>query len=254
MAEQVERAPLLPSSADSSPPPKYLDMVPTTRDKVSLASVVLGLVLFLPLTWYMVFSADLNALGWFALHPPMQSLAITAFILGIPSSFLCIPSSLTLCSGITPLQPSTSSSDLRKKRLATHQTLLLGLALPALAVGTAGMWWNKHVHGAKHFTTWHSWFGVACVVQALIGGASVWFGGKLFGGESKARKVYKYHRLSGYLLITLALLTAHLGGAHSSWALGNSAQSVRVVAFWIGLPLVWIGLEARSRPSKMKFL
>jgi len=40
---------------------------------------------------------------------------------------------------------------------------MLGLALPALAVGTAAMWWNKHIHGSKHFTTWHSWFGLACV-------------------------------------------------------------------------------------------
>jgi len=31
-------------------------------------------------------------------------------------------------------------------------------------------------------------------VQAMIGGATVWFGGKLFGGGDKAKKVYKYHR------------------------------------------------------------
>jgi cytochrome b-561 domain-containing protein 2 len=72
-----------------------------------------------------------------------------------------------------------------------------------MAIGTAAMWWNKHLHGAKHFTTWHSWFGVATVVwvvlQAAIGAGSVWWGGKAFGGGAKAKRVYKYHRwVQGY--------------------------------------------------------
>lgn len=41
-----------------------------------------GIAMFLPLTWYMVLSGDVSAMGWFAVHPPMQSLAITAFLLG----------------------------------------------------------------------------------------------------------------------------------------------------------------------------
>ncbi len=28
----------------------------------------------------------------------------------------------------------------------------------------------------------------------MIGGAQVWFGGKVFGGPENAKKVYKYHR------------------------------------------------------------
>lgn len=28
----------------------------------------------------------------------------------------------------------------------------------------------------------------------MIGAGSVWFGGKAFGGEEKAKRVYKYHR------------------------------------------------------------
>lgn len=39
--------------------------------------------MFLPLTWYLVFSGDVSAMGWFAVHPAMQSLAITAFLLGM---------------------------------------------------------------------------------------------------------------------------------------------------------------------------
>lgn len=85
-------------------------------------------------------------MGWFATHPPMQSLAIAAFIVGI-----------------VPLQPPPADGATRQSRFNVHQTVVLALGVPALALGTAGMWWNKHVHGAKHFTTWHSWFGLAAV-------------------------------------------------------------------------------------------
>lgn len=92
-----------------------------------------------------------KALGWFAPHPPLQSLAITAFLLAI-----------------FPLQPPTpSSSSVRTSRFQLHQRWMYALALPALAVGTAAMWWNKHVHGAPHFTTWHSWFGAATVIWVV---------------------------------------------------------------------------------------
>ncbi|CAD6567819.1 MAG: hypothetical protein TREMPRED_004020 [Tremellales sp. Tagirdzhanova-0007] len=250
-----DREPLLPTSSTPSSPstpetvPKgaaqyvpELDMVPTTRDKLSLFLIFAGVAMFLPLTWYMVFSGDVSAMGWFAVHPPLQSLAITAFLMGI-----------------TPLQPSPPNSKVRQTRLNTHQSAMLGLVLPAFAVGSAAMWWNKHLHGADHFTTWHGRFGLATIVwvmiQVMIGAATVWFGGKAFGGQENAKKVYKYHRLSGYLLVLLALVTAHLAGAHSTWALGRPGmKDVRVAAFWVGLPLIGLGLVTRSRPSKMKLV
>ena len=52
--------------------------------------------------------------------------------------------------------------------------------------------------------------------------------------------------LSGYLLVTLALLTAHLGGAHSTWS-GGQPFFAKIAAFWIGLPLIWLGLLLRVR-------
>lgn len=37
-------------------------------------------------------------------------------------------------------------------------------AFPTFAVGVGSMWWNKHIHGAKHFTTWHGLLGAIAVV------------------------------------------------------------------------------------------
>lgn len=140
-----------------------------------------GIALFLPLTWTLVLTADVAALGYFAPHPPLNALAITLFALGV-----------------APVQPPTPPAGVRALRLATHQRILAGFAVPLMAVGTSFMWWNKEVHGAQHYTTWHAWFGCATLlwvlVQALVGGLSVWAGGAAFGGGAKAKAVYKYHR------------------------------------------------------------
>ncbi|WVR07376.1 hypothetical protein IAU60_004417 [Kwoniella sp. DSM 27419] len=249
-----ETAPLLPSTQadsdpsalrepDSSSPGSAggLDLVPSRRDQVSLAMVVIGLALVVPTTWYLVFSGNLKAMGWFAVHPPMQSLALTAFLLGI-----------------TPLQPPPPSSGTRQTRFKTHQSFMLGLALPALAIGSVAMVYNKYLHGAAHFTSWHAKFGLTAILwvllQASIGAASVWGGGKAFGGEAKAKRVYKYHRLSGYILVTLMLITIHLAGVHSDWANGRGHNAARVAAYYVGLPLIWLGLVVRSRPCKMKIV
>ncbi len=37
-----------------------LDMLPSARDKTAFGLVIAGLALFLPITWYMVFSNDLK--------------------------------------------------------------------------------------------------------------------------------------------------------------------------------------------------
>lgn len=60
------------------------------------------------------------------------------------------------------------------------------------------MWWNKHIHAAPHFTTWHAWFGLASISwmagQGIMGIGMAWFGPQLMGNERDAKKLYKYHR------------------------------------------------------------
>lgn len=70
--------------------------------------------------------------------------------------------------------------------------------------------WYLHSPGG-HFISWHGIFGTATVVwmwtQAVIGAASVWsVGQSLLGGEDRAKSIWKWHRLSGYLLLPFFLL------------------------------------------------
>ncbi|KAG8959856.1 hypothetical protein FRC03_007400 [Tulasnella sp. 419] len=116
---------------------------------------------------------------------------------------------------------------------------------------------NKDVQGWKHFSTWHSRFGLIAisllVLQALVGAGSLWFGGKLFGGGDKATRVYKYHRISGYVLFTLLLVTVHLSGAWSDWSIAHTSAAQRALFYYIAPALIWIGVVWRIRFEKMKF-
>lgn len=87
------------------------------------------------------------------------------------------------------------------------------------------------------------------LAQSLLGFLSIHFP-SLFGGSEKAKQVYKYHRLSGYVLIAGLLFTAHLGGGHSAWAVGIKGVTmkvVRVAAFWVGTVLMFVGVVVRMR-------
>ncbi|RPD65981.1 hypothetical protein L226DRAFT_608899 [Lentinus tigrinus ALCF2SS1-7] len=194
---------------------------------------------FLLTTWIMTLSNNPTSLGLFFFHPILQSLSIAMFTYGI----------LTL-------QP-TSQAKTKAAGLTRHQLAMIALGVPAICLGTLAIVWRKSMSEHPHFTTWHGTIGIISiawmVVQVALGGASVWFGGRLFGGNPRAKLVWKYHRLSGYLLFPLFLLAAHLGGAWSSWSTANSAFVVRLLAFTVSPIVLLAAILVRVRTSKMQF-
>lgn len=105
-----------------------------------------------------------QAMGWFIYHPTLQSLSIATLVLGEPFvvslARLQSPDSTV---GITPLQPPPSNSAVRSAKFDHHHKRILRITAPLLLLGTSAMWWNKHVHSAPHFTTWHAWLGLTSV-------------------------------------------------------------------------------------------
>lgn len=66
--------------------------------------------------------------------------------------------------------------------------------------------YNKIHNGLGHFKTPHAYIGVvtcAVLVAQYFVGVTMWLVPSLYGGEDGARKVWKYHRMSGYLLLSL---------------------------------------------------
>jgi hypothetical protein len=122
-----------------------------------------------------------------------------------------------------------------------------------LSFGTAAviMFYNKWNHGASHYTTWHGKFGlitnILLVSQVLVGATMFWQP-NLYGGEAKAKALYKYHRVFGYALSGLVLATVTLG-TQSDWFIGK----INVLWVWLVFDvLILAGLAPRIRPNKMK--
>ncbi|KAI6151003.1 hypothetical protein BKA82DRAFT_4122753 [Pisolithus tinctorius] len=229
--------------------PEQVEMARTTTslrtegrkgDKTAQYAALAAVLVFVLVTWGIVFTNNPASLGWFAYHPILQSSAIACFTYGI----------LTLQ---PTSQPATKAAGLKR-----HQIAMFGVGIPCILAGTAFMIYNKSLHSAPHFTTWHGTFGIIAVIwlvaQALIGGASVWFGGAALGGGMKAKAVWKYHRLSGYIVFSLTLFTAYLAGTWSTWVTHHSDFLVRLVGYTIAPLAILFATYTRIRPSKMKFI
>lgn len=152
-------------------------------------------ILFVGLIWSLVFQklpGNLFSLPLFGYHPLLQSLSL-----------------LLLAQSILVLQPTSQARPQEKKAaFNVHQIVNAALILPILTAGASIMFYLHHPN--NHFISWHGILGTAVLawmwVQAAIGAASVWGGGKLLGGEAKAKGVWKWHRLSGYVLLPAFLL------------------------------------------------
>jgi len=194
----------------------------------------------LVVTWLVMLFNQPTSVGWFLLHPTLETLAM-----------------LLITYGIMTLQP-TSQPRSKVAGLSRHQAAILFIGLPALLVGTFAIVMNKFAGGKPHFKSWHSIFGITAagwiVIQVLVGGSSVWFGGRVLGGGAKAKAIWKYHRLSGYFLFPSLLATIVLGGGFSHWGERNVWFPLRLVAYVVAPLVCFVAVLSRIRTSKMKFL
>ncbi|KAN0124367.1 hypothetical protein V8E52_002016 [Russula decolorans] len=206
-------------------------------DRLALYTAVASALILLLSTWTIILSSNPRGLSWFAFHPTLNTLAVSCFTIGI----------LTL-------QP-TSQPKTKAEGLWRHQ-IINSTGLLCIALGSSAMFTYKASHGAPHFTTWHATFGLITIslliVQFLLGAGSVWFGGVAFGGGRKAKLVWKYHRLIGYLALLSLVTTVHLGG-WSTWVSAHSIYAASVVAYTLAPLGILLPLYSRIRPSKMKF-
>ncbi|GAA5895052.1 cytochrome b561 domain-containing protein [Sporobolomyces salmoneus] len=219
-------------SMPSSPQPSYLKYL---HDSSILGfSAVLaqvGLLLSHVVTWKILRE---KPAGLFTYHPLFQSLAVLVFV-----------------EGIVLLQPKPSNSTVKQTGQKLHQAFQ-GLASLLIIAGASFIIYNKAAHGAAHFTTWHAKIGLTtlCFVllQALFGAVAV-FAPSLVGGPGKAKSLYKYHRMSGYIGFGL-LLTTPVLALWSDWVVNNSSQAERNL-IGVGYIMVTIAVVLRIETSKL---
>lgn len=216
-----------------------LDMVRHENVSRHAVGVQVSALLFVVVVWSIVFSTmSILSLPLFGYHPLIQSFTI-----------------LLLLQAIVVLQRTTPSQPAAKKSAFTaHQWIVLILVLPLFTAGASIMWYLHDQPASAHFISYHGILGTAVViaawVQAAFGAASVWWKGKLVGGENKGKALWKWHRLSGYVLIALFLLTAVLGVVETTWGKRN-ARPIQKGVTVVTLSLAAFAMLIRVQKSKL---
>ncbi|KAJ3574726.1 hypothetical protein NP233_g1581 [Leucocoprinus birnbaumii] len=204
------------------------------RDGDALASSLVwaGVLAMTVTTWSIVFLQGFSSFRYFTYHLLLQPVAIGCFSYGI----------LTL----QPTnQPKTKAAGLER-----HQNVIFTVGFPAMALGSLAVAFNKYLRDYPHFVTSHAQLGLACslwaVVQLCVGFGTTWNDGVLFGGGARAKALWKYHRLSGYILFGLMLFTCHLGGGWSDWGQNYTNDLVRFVAYTLSPIMISAGVCLRT--------
>jgi hypothetical protein len=147
-----------------------------------------GIILLTASVWASILLQDLIL---FSAHPLLNSAGL-----------------LVLTESILILQPTHTQAQKRKGTII-HFTLN-NLALDLLFAALILIEYNKIKGGSQHFHSIHGILGsityIFLAVQALVG-FTAYFVPKLYGGEDNAKSLYKWHRLSGYILLVLLLAT-----------------------------------------------
>ncbi|KAL8662517.1 MAG: hypothetical protein Q9202_004662 [Teloschistes flavicans] len=106
------------------------------------------------------------------------------------------------------LQP-THTPKQKKQGTNVHAVLNLTSILTLIAALVV-IEYNKIAHSGAHFESPHAILGLITYIlfflQAIVGIAQYYTPG-LFGSTDNARSIYKYHRMSGYVLLVLSLVT-----------------------------------------------
>jgi len=189
-----------------------------------------GIVLLVASVWAGIF-----------LHPP--------YILFSAHPLLNSAGILALIESILILQPTHTAEQKRKGTIA-HFTLN-NLALDLLIAGLVIIEVNKFSHKGTHFESPHAILGlityIFLAIQALVG-FTQYFVPNLYGSVDKAKAIYKWHRISGYIILTLLLATAI---AATQTDFNKTTLDIKIWAIIIAAALVLIGVLPRIKKQKL---
>jgi hypothetical protein len=117
--------------------------------------------------------------------------------------------------------------------------------------GLAVIVYNKELHHGAHFQSLHARLGLTVyilfAVQALIG-AAAFYTPALFGGVQKAKATYKYHRISGYLVVVLSLAAV---ASATQTPFNQNALHIRLWAVIVTSLILLVGVLPRIKKQKL---
>ncbi|MCJ1335084.1 hypothetical protein MMC09_000350 [Bachmanniomyces sp. S44760] len=179
--------------------------------------------------WASVF---LHPLMLFSAHPLLNSAGI-----------------LLTTQAILILQPTHTTT--QKIRGTNVHAVLNITSILSLIAGLVVIEYNKISHGGVHFVSPHAILGLITytlfVVQALFGIAQ-YYTPSLFGNVDNAKSFYKYHRISGYLIVILALATV---AAATATDFNKNVLHIQLWAVIVAAILTLVGILPRIKKQKL---
>lgn len=151
---------------------------------------------------------------------------------------------------------STSDTQcLEQKRAGTWAHA--GLNDLAISAGIAGLViieFNKFAHNGTHFVSAHAILGlityILLLIQATIG-FTQYFVPQLYGGEENAKKLYKYHRVGGYVIFIVMLSTV---AAATQTDYNKNVLQIQLWAVLAAIVITLVGIVPRIRLAKFGWL
>jgi len=188
-----------------------------------------GIWILAAIVWGAIFS---HQLIFFSAHPLLNSAGI----------LLATQATLILQPTHTPTQKRQGTYIHAVVHLLSFGSLLAGLIIIEK---------NKFGHGGTHFESPHAILGlityILFLLQALVG-FTQFFTPKLYGGVENAKKIYRYHRLSGYVVLTVALATV-CAATQTDYSLG--VLGIQLWAVIVASVITLAGVFPRIKKQKL---
>lgn len=149
------------------------------------------------------------------------------------------------------LQP-THTPEQKKQGTYAHAGLN-GAAFAAAVAGLVIIEINKFAHKGTHFESPHAILGlityILLLVQALVG-FTQYFVPALYGGVDNAKSVYKYHRMSGYVILILMFATVC---AATQTPFNENVLQMQLWAVIVASVITLAGILPRIKMQKLGF-
>ncbi|KUJ15506.1 uncharacterized protein LY89DRAFT_114827 [Mollisia scopiformis] len=188
-----------------------------------------GIILLTASVWASIF---LSPLMLFSAHPLLNSAGL-----------------LILTQGILILQP-THTVDQKRYGTAAH-FIFNNLGIYSLIAGLVVIEVNKFAHNGTHFESPHAILGlityILLAIQSFVG-FTQYYTPRLYGSVDTAKSLYKYHRVSGYVVLTLMLATV---AAATQTDFNKTTLDIKLWAVLVTAVLVLIGIIPRIKKQKL---
>ncbi|KAI4208519.1 MAG: hypothetical protein LQ346_000029 [Caloplaca aetnensis] len=147
------------------------------------------------------------------------------------------------------LQP-THTPKQKKQGTNVHAVLNLTSILTLLA-GLVIIEYNKIAHSGAHFQSPHAILGLTTYIlfflQAIVGIAQYYTPG-VFGGVDNAKSVYKYHRMSGYVILIMSFVTV---AAATQTSFNKATLHIQLWAVVVASVITLAGVLPRIKKQKL---